>query len=144
MFDRIIFLSEGYTIYNGTPEGVNEYMMQFGLKKLVHCNMADKMSQIASQPKAILNSDVTIKSLSEACNEQQSHNMKMDEDQKKEIVEILSRRFTMIDELRKVSFWRQFKLIYWRNMVSELRNPKQIMALVMMALVQSFILICLY
>ena len=119
-------------------------MMQFGLKKLVHCNLADKMSQIASQPKAILNSDVTIKSLSEACNEQQSHNMKMDEEQRKEIVEILSRRFTMIDELRKVSFWRQFKLIYWRNMVSELRNPKQIMALVMMALVQSFILICLY
>ena len=29
-------------------------------------------------------------------------------------------------------------------MVSEMRNPKQIMALVMMAIVQSFILICLY
>ena len=33
LFDRVIFLSDGYTIYNGPPENVFTYMMQFGLKE---------------------------------------------------------------------------------------------------------------
>jgi len=27
MFDRVIFLSDGYTIYNGPPENCGAYMM---------------------------------------------------------------------------------------------------------------------
>ena len=54
MFDRIIFLSEGYVIYNGRPEDCNEYFMQFGMKKLIHTNLADKLSIVASKPKHLL------------------------------------------------------------------------------------------
>lgn len=31
LFDRVILLSEGYTIYNGPPSRVKEYFEQFGL-----------------------------------------------------------------------------------------------------------------
>ena len=51
MFDRVIFLSDGYTIYNGPPELAFTYMEQFGLKSLKNTNPADKMSIIAAQPK---------------------------------------------------------------------------------------------
>ena len=55
MFDRVIFLSDGYTIYNGPPESCGPYMMQFGLRELKNTNPADKMSIIAASPKEILN-----------------------------------------------------------------------------------------
>ena len=48
MFDRVIILSEGYTIYNGPPELAAAYMKQFGLRDLQHTNPADKMSIIAA------------------------------------------------------------------------------------------------
>jgi len=75
MFDRVIFLSEGYTIYNGPPEECGDYMMQFGLKKLVHTNVADKMSIIAAQPKTLLSEDMSIKTLSGECFRQLGDNM---------------------------------------------------------------------
>ena len=98
MFDRIIFLSEGYVIYNGRPEDCNEYFMQFGMKKLIHTNLADKLSIVASKPKHLLAQDTTIKSLSLASAENQSHNMTLSQQQREDILEILSRRFTLIDD----------------------------------------------
>jgi len=50
----------------------------------------------------------------------------------------------MIDELRRVSFCRQFSLLYWRNMVSAVRNPLQLLAIVVLAFIQSVMLISLY
>ena len=60
MFDRVIFLSDGYTIYNGAPELAGEYMQQFGLHELKNTNPADKMSIIAAEPKKLLNESITI------------------------------------------------------------------------------------
>jgi len=70
MFDRVIFLSDGYTIYNGPPEQCFAYMMQFGLNSLTHTNPADKMSIIAAQPKKILRQDMTINKLAKECEKQ--------------------------------------------------------------------------
>lgn len=49
-FDRIIMLSEGYTIYNGAPKDIKVYFEQFGLKMSKFTNPADKMTLIASVP----------------------------------------------------------------------------------------------
>ena len=56
----MIFLSDGYTIYNGAPENTFSYMMQFGLSEFKNTNPADKMSIIAAEPKKILNDSTTI------------------------------------------------------------------------------------
>ena len=53
-FDRIILLSEGYTIYNGPPKYVKDYFTQFGLKMGRFSNPADKLSNIAAEPKSVL------------------------------------------------------------------------------------------
>ena len=47
-FDRVILLSEGYTVYNGPPMHIKEYFEEFGLKMGNFSNPADKLSIIAS------------------------------------------------------------------------------------------------
>ena len=57
---------------------------------------------------------------------------------------ILSRRFTLIEEQRKVSLWRQTTLLFKRNMTNALRNPLQLLAVVILGVVQSFLLVMLF
>jgi len=47
-FDRVILLSEGYTIYNNKPSQVLDHFAQFGLKMSKFANPADKLSNIAA------------------------------------------------------------------------------------------------
>ena len=54
LFDRVILLSEGYTVYNGPPRGVRAYFEQFGLVMKNFSNPADKLSAIASIPRNVL------------------------------------------------------------------------------------------
>jgi ATP-binding cassette, subfamily G (WHITE), eye pigment precursor transporter len=70
--DRVILLSEGYTIYNGPPGLIKEYFKQFGLKMNQFSNPADKLSNIASEPRNELNKfeDITIIALNQACSKQ--------------------------------------------------------------------------
>ena len=65
LFDRVILLSEGYTIYNGPPEQVKPYFEQFGLQIGKNINPADKLSIIAAMPRAALRQDITIEYLAE-------------------------------------------------------------------------------
>ena len=68
MFDRIILLSEGYTIYNGPPKLVKEYFEKYGLTMSRYSNPADKLSIIASEPFRVLESkEADIVSLSKNC-----------------------------------------------------------------------------
>lgn len=66
-FDRVIVLSEGYTIYNGPPGFVKEYYEQFGLSLGRFSNPADKLSNIAAEPRQVLTPEITIVALNEAC-----------------------------------------------------------------------------
>lgn len=50
MFDRIILLSEGHTIYNGPPDKVAEHFKKWGLIMPVFANPADKLINIATAP----------------------------------------------------------------------------------------------
>lgn len=68
-FDRVILLSEGYTVYNGPPQGVKDYFASFGLKMTNYTNPADKLSIIAAMPRKVLTESITIKQLSESCKE---------------------------------------------------------------------------
>ena len=68
LFDRVILLSEGYTVYNGPPRGVKAYFEQFGLEMKTYSNPADKLSVIASMPRNVLSKDTTIVQLAEECN----------------------------------------------------------------------------
>ena len=69
MFDRVILLSEGYTIYNGPPGQVKSYFGSFGLEMGRFSNPADKLSMIAAEPRRVLRKEVTIDELTQACNE---------------------------------------------------------------------------
>ena len=60
MFDRVILLSEGYTIYSGPPAKVKSYFQKFGLSMSRYQNPADKLSQIASEPRSILDASTSI------------------------------------------------------------------------------------
>ena len=67
MFDRVILLAEGHTIYNGPPIEVKNYFGSFGLEMGRFNNPADKLSMIAAEPRRVLREDVTIHELTQAC-----------------------------------------------------------------------------
>ena len=92
----------------------------------------------------MLNPNVTIKMLAVECKKQQGDNMRLSEHERKEMAGILSRRFKLKDEERRVSFWRQTTLIFNRNMVGAIRSPLQLLAVVILGFVQSFLLVTLY
>ena len=107
MFDKVYCLAEGYTVYCGPPEHCFNYMSQFGLRVPKNTNPADKMSIIAAQPRLILNENMTIKHLAKECEKQLKNNQQLELGLRTNIVNDLSRRFTFIEEQRKVSFCRQ-------------------------------------
>jgi len=49
-FDRVILLSEGYTIYNDSPKNISNFFTPYGLKISKFANPADKLSIIAAAP----------------------------------------------------------------------------------------------
>ena len=63
-------LSEGYIIYNGPPKLVKDYFTKFGLKMGRFSNPADKLSNIAAEPKSVLGDQMTILELNRQCKEQ--------------------------------------------------------------------------
>lgn len=53
MFDRVILLSEGRTIYNGRPQDVRKYFTQqpFSMEIGRYTNPADKLLTVACCPR---------------------------------------------------------------------------------------------
>ena len=102
------------------------------------------MSVIAAQPRKMLNPNATIKMLAIENKKQLGDNMHLSENFRQEMAGILSRRFTLRDDARKVSFCRQMSLIFKRNMTGAIRNPLQLLAVLILGCVQSFMLITLY
>ena len=119
-------------------------MSKFGLRTLTHTNPADKMSIIAANPKMLLNEHVTINLLAKECEKQLKENQNMNFDTKSLATSLLSRRFTLIDEQRKVGLCTQTSLLYKRNMTSAFRNPLQLLAIVVLGVIQSFLLASLF
>jgi ABC-type multidrug transport system ATPase subunit len=50
LFDRVMVLSDGFTIFNGPPKHVEEFFSHWGFKMPRYANPADKLSSIASEP----------------------------------------------------------------------------------------------
>ena len=51
--------------------------------------------------------------------------------------QIFNRHFTEMEAEKQVSFFKQLWLLYLRNMTTALRNPLQLVAVVILGLVQS-------
>jgi len=49
-FDRVILLSEGFTVYNGSPGEIRSFFKPYGLVMQKFANPADKLSTIAAAP----------------------------------------------------------------------------------------------
>ena len=66
-FDRVILMSEGYTIFNGPPGEVSDYFANFGMQINRFSNPADKMLQVAGHPSSCLREGVGIEEMAKAC-----------------------------------------------------------------------------
>ena len=72
-------LSEGYIIYNGPPKYVKDYFTNFGLQMGRFSNPADKMSNIAAEPKSVLGDQMTILELNRQCKEHLAEYQRLNE-----------------------------------------------------------------
>ena len=96
MFDRVILLSEGYTIYSGPPSMVKTYFEQYGLKMSRFSNPADKLSQLASEPRSVLNDSVTIINLHDSCKKQLADHQILNNVEREEICASLTTNLSLI------------------------------------------------
>ena len=139
LFDRVILLSEGHTVYNGPPRMVKPYFEAFGLQMSNYSNPADKLSIIASMPRTVLRSDTTIELLASACLEQLVEHTILKEDEKRDWERKLNTRFSVIARQREVSFCLQWWLLYKRFMIYTWRNPISILFLVFLVFFTAFL-----
>ena len=56
----------------------------------------------------------------------------------------MNRNFTEMEAEKQVSFFKQLWLLFCRNMTTALRNPLQLVAVVILGLVQSFFIDSLF
>ena len=135
MFDRVILLSEGYTIYNGPPSHVKDYFDKYGLVMSRYSNPADKLSIIASEPYRVLKAqDVDIVSLSRACKQDLKSHLFIEEEERQTLMESVSNDFSRIAKTREVSFGKQYCLIFKRFMLYSIRTPISVVAFAFMAI----------
>ena len=60
MFDKVIVLSEGRTIYNGAPDEIRTFFERAPFKYAMglYCNPADKLMTLASHPKRCIQKQI--------------------------------------------------------------------------------------
>ena len=105
LFDRVILLSEGYTVYNGPPQDVKPYFENYGLVMGNYSNPADKLSIIADYPRKVLNENITIQELAADCQSKQKENIELSDDYRfGATCKGLSTRFSFIAQHREVSY----------------------------------------
>ena len=95
-FDRVILLSEGFTIYNGSPLEVQSFFGQFGFKMPKYANPADKLSTIASEPWKELNRGVTIVEIADLVRVKQIKSFELETQEENELNEDLVSQFTTV------------------------------------------------
>ena len=128
-------------MYNGPPDRASLYFSQFDMFIPQFCNPADKLSIAAAQPRTMMRKDITLMQLSEACKAQLKENLELGEVHD---YTYLNRKFTQMEADKKVSFFKQIWLLYNRNMLTALRNPLQLVAVVLLGIIQSFLLTSLF
>ena len=106
MFDRVIVLSEGYTVYSGPPSMVATYFEQFGLKMGRYSNPADKLSVIAAEPTSVLTSEATIIDLHNNCKVFLHKYLKISETERDQLKDGFTTKLKDIGKQRQVSFWK--------------------------------------
>ena len=139
LFDRILLLSEGQIIYNGSPKGVLDQFSPFGLKMLKFVNPADKLSAIACDPKAVLDKHVDIMQLAEACRCNQKENFEVSSHELSRLTNRLSTKFSMIARKKKQSFCKQWWIVFKRIMLFTVRNPVGVFALIAIGIMNAFL-----
>ena len=139
LFDRVIVLSEGHTIYNGPPEDVKSYFEAYGLQMTKYSNPADKLSIIACLPKKTLNEDTTIEQLAEDSLRLQVEHHTIGAEERQGWERRLNTRFSQIATGRKSSFTNEWWLLYKRFMMFTWRNPFQWIFCIFLAVNQAIL-----
>ena len=128
-------------MYNGPPDRAALYFSQFDMRIPQFCNPADKLSIAAAQPRTMMRKDITLMELSEACKTQLKENLELGTFHD---YSYLNRKFTAMEADKQVSFFKQIWLLFNRNMLTALRNPLQLLAVVLLGFIQSFFLSSLF
>uniref|UniRef100_A0A7S3CL40 ABC transporter domain-containing protein n=1 Tax=Strombidium rassoulzadegani TaxID=1082188 RepID=A0A7S3CL40_9SPIT len=142
IFDRVIILAEGMTIFNGPVGEITEFFERNGFKLGHYQNPADVMLKLASHPQ-LLNPELTLKELFLDCRLHSDHSQmpKLGQSSHLALKRVIpNTRFTQIGESRSSSCSQQFALLFKRGVQYQLRNPKSFLALVAMGLINSFVL----
>lgn len=151
MFDRVILLSEGRTIYNGRPDDVRSYFEQDPFKMVMglYSNPADKLLTLAACPRKCISEkgekeDGTIPLITlenharEATKKWLEEEHKLDSESSTAVSKSRLNVNTLVVE-KKVSFVREVKLILDRIVVQALRLPLAIMVLVINGVIQGLL-----
>lgn len=121
LFDRIILLAEGYTIFNGNTRDVVPYLQSLGIKFGKYTNPADILLKLANDP-TLIDKQLSVPKLSLQSAEKYE---KISDEEKEAIFSQfrLLQNFSEIGAERKTTFLKQFLLLCKRMMLYVKRNP---------------------
>ena len=98
MFDKVIVLSEGRTIYHGAPDEIRTYFERPPFRYAIglYCNPADKLMTLASHPKRCIHEkiqsevkssgeQIALLNLEAACRDAVQKSLKLTEESKEKL-----------------------------------------------------------
>lgn len=137
-FNRIMVLSDGYTIYNSNQKNLPGYLYEAGLPLPKFTNPCDFLIKCAIDPQMI-NPSVRVESLDAKQRDQYKSEYALIPQRKNQIM-----RMTLIGEQRSSTFWLQFRLIFHRTLIYIIRNPRGLIALLGLSTFMAFLISSIY
>ncbi|CDW71880.1 abc transporter family protein [Stylonychia lemnae] len=119
LFNRILALSDGYTVFNGQASEIQQYFQNIGVKFPKFTNPADFLIRLAIDP-SLIRKDLSAESL-----QNQAVNSYSIPD-KYQHQTGLNRRFSVIGIDRKITFQQQLSYLLIRQFTYLLRNPRTV------------------
>jgi hypothetical protein len=109
-----------------------------------YANPADKLSVIASEPRKLLNKNVTITEIADLVRVQQLKNIEVTTIEEDRLNEELLSLFTEVAERKKVNFCKEFYLVFHRMYYHVFRNPVNITYVIFLGVFNSLLWLSVY
>ena len=120
LFDRIIIISEGHTIFNDTPLNASPFLKKLNIKFGRYVNPADWLIKLANDPQSV-NPELTVEKLAELSSKDYRH---VSEIERSTMfgTGLVNKNFIRRGRERSVGFFRQFRLLWMRQFMYTYRN----------------------
>ena len=128
LFDRVIVMSTGRTIYNGPVSNIQSYFSNLGAPLPDYTNPADYLIRVAIDPK-LVGLHLSVLRLDKECRDTYVKYVGHMKDE-----ENFNLNLTQIEEQRSISFAKEYFIVLRRFFIYTLRDPRGMISISVMGI----------